>query len=239
MTLSSLKFVVVVLSMSLFGLACTSSTDPSNDGSVKMNTELTNQVVSGISGEKQDRVEGTVVEVRIASTRVLVSRMKFHASSDTSNSDGTKNVKTAPSVLVFEPGSTQAYLNASVPSGMYSKVKVEKHKFSSSEAAEYADDAVLGEFASPERITLIIEGFVTLGSTETAFTLTDDQTENLWIDFEGGLTVEEGGTANVNIVFDASVAFRDGTNILSPLDPKDQKDIIKNLKHALKIQNSN
>ena len=234
------KVISGILALSIVALvsACTSSSDPESGGAVRMNTQLQNNVVSGVESPKSGDVQGPTLTVEIESTRILVSRMKFHKSDDEENEDGSNNVKTGPAVLDFTEGETQVFLDATVPAGTYRKVKLEKHKFSASEAEMYADDPVFGEFAVPTRITLIIDGFVNVNGVESAFTITDPQVENLWIDFNDGLIVEDGGSAQLQIVFDASEAFKDDDgNVLNPQDAMDLRDIMKNLKHAFRIQN--
>ena len=202
---------------------------------VQMSTTLDNNEVSRFSGKSGDRVEGVTEEVIVSESRILISRLKFKQASEDDESEGG-DVHTGPSVMVFENDATNVLFTESVPAGTYDRVKLEKHKFSSEEAEEYADDPVLGEFASPDRLTIIIDGIYKT-STEQPFTIKDDATENIWVDFPDDLVVDDGSEAEIEIVFDAEQVFKDGDQVLNPFDDQDRKQIFKNLQKAFRLQN--
>ena len=132
--------LAAITAMSVVGC---SSTDPSGSGTVKMTSELDNATQSRIDGKSGDRVEARAGTITIARVRILISRMKFKDVAEDS-SDG-RDVTTEPTVLTFENNQSPTVFNSQVPVGMYSRVKLEKHKFSASEAAQYANDPELAQ----------------------------------------------------------------------------------------------
>lgn len=202
-----------------------------------MSANLVNNSVSKVQQNKNENVEGFPLTIRVTSSRVLISRMKFQKAGDDQDSGGS-DVVSGPIVLDFDSNFLNAVLDTTLPAGTYNRVKLEKHKFSASEADDYVNDIIFGEFAAPERLTAIIEGFVEEGRTEQAFKIEDNQTENIWIDLDQSINADNGGSVSLELQFDATAAFKSGSRVLNPLDEKDEKEILKNLKHAFKIQNS-
>jgi len=228
--------ILAILTLVTFGLVLPScsSTDPDGSGTVKMNATVDNAVVNRVADKSGDRVEGNVMQVEIERVRILISRLKFKSVQEDTN--GGKDIKTGPAVVTFENDEVTVVFQEPVPNGTYDRVKLEKHKFSSSEAEQYANDPVFGEFASPERLSIIIEGIYNDG-TEQPFVIQDDATENLWIDFEENLIIDDDTDATIELTFDAQQVFKQNGNVLNPFDDKDRRDIFKNLKKAFRLQN--
>jgi hypothetical protein len=223
--------LAALVTVSLIGC---SSTDPTGSGTVQMTSQLDNATLSVIEDKSGDRVEARAGTITISRVRILISRMKFKEVSE--DSSDARDVKTGPSILTFENNQTPVVFSSQVPVGTYSRVKLEKHKFSSSEAEQYANDADLGPFASPDRLSIIIEGIYDDG-TPQAFEIQDDATENVWIDFAEPLEVKDGEQANIQVVFDADQVFQSNGAVLNPFNDNDRKDIFKNLKKAFRLQN--
>jgi hypothetical protein len=234
-TLSSLAIVLAIAGSML--TSCSESTSPAGTGMVTMGAKIGNGSASYIVKSDGEIKGGTTInEIRIDRVRILLSRLKFHRSSEDTGSGG-RDVKVGPSVILFDSGATSTVFSEPVPVGTYNRVKLERHKFSSSEAETYAGHATFGEFVSPDRVTMIIEGTIVEGTEETPFELRDSATENLWIDLLPALTVSEGGSATIDLVFDAAPAFKDGAALLDPRTSQGIGKISKNLKHAFKLQN--
>ncbi len=231
---STLLSLALVLTLGVVLPSC-SSTDPEGNGTVKMEATLTNNNVTSSVVKGSDRVEGFTVSVTIDRVRVLISRMKFKRSSD--DTTGGRDVKTGPAVITFENDTVTVVLNEPIPEGTYDRVKLEKHKFSSSEAQQFANSPVFGEFAVPDRVTIIIDGSYSDGTTTEDFTIRDDGTENVWIDFPTPLNVSAGATAEIEFVFDAQQVFKQNGIILNPFNDKDRRDIFKLLHKAFRLQN--
>ena len=215
------------------------STDPEGNGAVTMKTDLINASVTSSIQKSGSAVQGgqAATEVKITEVRLLLSRLKFQkAEEDTS--DGGHDVKTEPAVAYFTEDDADIVFTEPVPEGIYDRVKLEKHKISSSEVGDYINDPEIGPFVDPDRITLIIEGTVKYGDTEESFTFTDDRTENLWLEFDEPLDVDGDDDAEIVLVFDATEAFKDGNRVLDPLNNADKKQIEKNLRKTWRLQNS-
>ena len=228
--------LLTTLAMLTLGLALPScsSTDPDGSGTVKMNSTLDNSEVSRVADKTGDRVEGNVMQVDIERVRILISRLKFKSVEE--DTSGGRDIKTGPAIVTFENDEVNVIFQEPVPNCTYDRVKLEKHKFSSSEAEQYKDDPTFGEFADPERLTIIIEGIYNDG-TEQPFIIQDDATENLWIDFEEDLIVDDDTDVTIELTFDAEQVFKQNGNVLNPFDDKDRRDIFKNLKKAFRLQN--
>ncbi len=232
------RTVLTILTLLAFGLVLPScsSTDPDGSGTVKMNSTLTNSEVNRADDNTKgaDRVEGMPSTVKIERVRILISRLKFKSVSE--DTSGGRDIKTGPAIVTFENDEVNVVFQEPVPNGTYDRVKLEKHKFSSSEAEQYKDDPTFGEFADPERLTIIIEGTYNDG-TEQPFVIQDDATENLWIDFEEDLVIDDDTDATIELSFDAQQVFKQNNTVLNPFDDKDRRDIFKNLKKAFRLQN--
>lgn len=231
-----IKLAAISACCALYLTSCSDSSSPEGTGTVEMGAQVTNSSVT-YSGIKRDggAVQGgsNVDSVTIDRVRILLSRLKFKRSDE--DTSGGRDVKTGPAVVVFEEGTIKTIFKEAIPVGTYDRVKLEKHKFSSSEANQYKDDPTFGDFAYPDRLTLIIDGSVWSNGEEKPFTFTDDATENLWINFEPSLTVAEGETTTVDIYFDGKQVFLADDTILDPFVAKDRSELSKNLKKAFKI----
>jgi hypothetical protein len=226
--------------LALFGAAaitaCSDSTSPEGTGTVTMGAQVSNStVVSSMKRSGGDAVQGqpTIDSITVDRVRILLSRLKFkRASEDTTQG---RDVKTGPAVVTFEADTVVVVFKDAVPVGTYDRVKLEKHRFSSNEVEKYKNDPVFGDFAYPDKLTLIIDGSVWSDGEEKPFTFTDDATENMWIDFVPNLEVTEGQATAVDIYFDGKLAFLGDGTLLDPFDLNGRKDISKNLKKAFKI----
>lgn len=235
-TMKFYKLAVIAACTAVFATACSDSNSPEGTGTVEMGAQVTNSTVaySGISKDGGAVQGGSMIDsVTIDRVRILLSRLKFKRSDE--DTSGGKDVKTGPAVVVFEDGTIKTIFKEPIPVGTYDRVKLEKHKFSSKEADQYKDDPTFGDFAYPEKLTLIIDGSVWTDGEEKPFTFTDDATENLWINFEPSITVEEGQTTTVDIYFDGKQVFLADGTILDPFIAKDRGELSKNLKKAFKI----
>ena len=218
---------------------CSESNDPDGSGNVTMRTDLANPTVTSSIEKSGDATQGgsAVTSIDVTEVRVLLSRLKFQKSEE-DTSDGGHDVKTEPAVAYFTDDDADVVFTEPVPEGTYVRVKLEKHKISSSQVDDYIDDPEIGPFVDPDRITLILEGTVTYGGSPEEFTITDDQTENLWLEFDDALEVDDDNAAEIVLVFDALEVFKDGEQLLDPNNSQDMKKIDKNLRNAWRLQNS-
>lgn len=227
---------LALISVSLITACSDDTTSPEGTGTVTMGAKVTNSTVtSAVMHNGGDAVQGgaTIDSITVDRVRILLSRLKFkRASEDTTKG---RDVKTGPAVVTFEADTVVVVFKEAIPVGTYDRVKLEKHKFSSNEANQYKDHPVFGDFAFPDKLTLIIDGSVWIDGEEKPFTFTDDATENMWIDFVPNLEVAEGQSTTVDIFFDGREAFLGDGTCLDPFADNGRKDISKNLKKAFKI----
>lgn len=211
----------------LVSLTSCSSTDPNDEPRLIMQTEIATSTVTA-SGEKSGTIKGfaDIDSIRIHRTRVLVSRIKLHTAEDGEDNNKGKDVKIGPAVIDFTKDKVSTIFSTAIPVGRYEKIKLEMHKFSSSEASTYALDGTFGAFAVPERITLIVNGTMYVNGVAEDFTWTDDQTSNLWIKFDPFIEVTASSTTSVVLNFDPAVAFRSGGKLLDP-KKSDIKDLLR------------
>ncbi len=233
---STLIGMVVGLT-ALISLTSCNGTDPSNESRLEMQTEMSASTITS-TGEKSGEVDGfrIIDSIRIHRTRILISRIKLHTVKETDddvNDDDGKNegrdVKVGPAVIDFTSGKVSTVFSTPIPVGSYKKIKLEMHKFSSSEAVTYTGDNTFGPFAAPERITLIVDGTLYVNGVAENFTWTDDQTSNLWIKFDPFIQITESSTTGIVLNFNPVVAFRSGGKLL---DPKKSDIDNKNLLRA-------
>ncbi|HRK03895.1 MAG TPA: DUF4382 domain-containing protein [Chlorobiota bacterium] len=185
----------------------------------------------GYKAEGKRRIDS----VRIDRVRILVSRVKLHVSKHDTTTGGC-DVKGGPLVLTFDDDSTTPVLSAPLPKGRYEKIKLEMHKFSSDEAGVYASDTVFSDFCEPRRVTIIVEGRYWADSTEKTFTLSDDETANLWINIDPYVEIAEDGGEGLLLDFNALKSFRVRGRVIDP-DDDDARYVLRGrLKFSIKAR---
>lgn len=219
--------VVVCVS---FVIGC-STTDPSDEGEIRFTASIDNELVTSEMKASSDAVQGgsTVDSIRIVSVKVLISRLLMLSTKESDDSVANDDnrgraVKSGPLVVTFSRDSSAIALATPIPSGSYSRVKLEKHKFTPSEAATYVSNPTFAPFCQPERVTMIVSGWVyTSTEGERSFEFTSDATENFWLWFTPPLQVAANGTVEVALRFDAAKVFRSLSGVLNPFDDKDRR----------------
>jgi len=213
---------------------CTSSSDPSPEPRLEMRTSMSSDMVKA-SSVKTGAVQGGLFadSIRVDSVRILISRIKLKRS-DEDTTNGGRDVKTGPALIVFARAGVRTAFNTPIPTGTYDKIKLEMHKFSGSEAEQYRNDPVFRDFAT-DRVTVIVDGTVYEGGTGTAFRLENDDTENLWMKFDPSISITASTTTSVTLDFDAVQVFRAGGSLLHPRDPRAGGLLKERLKLAFKL----
>lgn len=234
----NIKHLAAIVAVALAIAGCSESTDPSSEPTMTMTARMTSTTAapSAIRPDSPRTEGGRLIDsVRVDKVRILLSRIKLHRTND-DTSNGGKDVKIGPAVLTIDNDTVTTVFASAIPTGTYERMKLEKHKFSGSEAAQYAADPVFGPFAFPDRVTLIVDGTVYAEGETRAFTLTDDRTENLWVGFDPALTVTESTSTTVDLEFSARLLFNVDGNILDPLDVSLRDVIRARLKNAFKLK---
>jgi uncharacterized protein YceK len=231
------NFMKVLLSIFTTGAlvlsGCSSSTTPAGTGKMTMATSLTASSVNSVNQSGKQPSVQAADSIQIQRCRILFSRIKAHQV-DTSDASG-KNAKVGPALLTFTDATSLVFAT-DLPAGTYNRMKLEMHKFSSNEAATYKGDPIFGDFAYPEKLTVIIDGVQYKNGVDTPFTLTFDDTENFWLIFTEPLVVAEGGTAEAILDLDVVELFKVGGIVIDVNDINNRKELRKRLKNAFKLR---
>ena len=229
-----MRVVIAVLAAALIGSAC-SNIDPSDTGTVAFKTSISGRSVTNSAYKEDGVVQSNGIDsIHIDSVRVLIKRIKLYPSED-DTANGGDVVKAGPAVISFNNDTNTVVFKQELPVGLYRKLKLEIHRFSSSEADMYASHPVFGDFAFPYRITIIVNGTLYGPDGTNAFTVTHDQTENIWMYFEPDLEITASTTTTVDWNFDAVMVFTKGGRCLDPRRLDDLDDIKYSMKHAWKV----
>jgi phospholipase/lecithinase/hemolysin len=125
-------------------------------------------------------------------------------------------------------------VNASVPPGVYEKIKFELHRFSTSEANQYANDATLKDFATADRYSILIEGITYKDGNPTLFNFKAQTTANLSLKFEPSLNLNVNTNNTIAIQLDPDFFFKKWESILDPADTKNLNDIENTIINTIK-----
>jgi hypothetical protein len=185
---------------------------------------------------KNNKIQANEVDsIKVSSIRILLSEMKLH-SKKTDTTDG-KILKTGPFLFhIDNSGNVIQLTSSSIPVGVYEKFKFEFHRFSSSDASKYRSDAVLKDFATEDRYSIIITGKYYKNNTPTDFTFYSKVTANLSFNFDPGFNILEGTTSTISIQVDPVLFFKKSGSILNPTDSKNYSDIENAIKNTIKAQ---
>ncbi len=214
---------------------CSSSTTPSTTSTVTITSETDGTKATSAFFKKMDTPSSGIVadSIEITRARFLLSAVKLHVDGNDTTKDG--DIKTGPFVLEFTPGLSRTFSTITIPSGNYSEIKFEIHKFPSSIDQTYLNDPVFTDFVTGERSTIIIEGRVwsAKSATPVNFVYKSQITANVESKFPGIVTLGDGSTATIAMIFSPMLAFK-SANVLDPRDPGNADDIDKFLKSAIK-----
>lgn len=230
-----MKYTFIILATCLAVFGCSDdTTSPSGDASVSFSTTMSSSTVQTVSVAKKENIAASTVDsLKINNIRILISELKLHRDKE-KDTVGNHKVKSGPLLLTLDATKKLELTSGSVPAGTYDKVKFEFHRFSSSEIAQYLNDAVFKDFVTDKRSTFIIEGMVYAGGVQTPFTYKSDATVNLSLNFDTPITLNSGTAYSVEISADPSVIFVKGKEILDPRDEKNNNDIDNAIKSAIK-----
>ncbi|MBI2793289.1 MAG: hypothetical protein HYX66_01400 [Ignavibacteria bacterium] len=237
---SQLKILTGFIALALIVASCSENTNnPTTNGSyLQMKTAMTNQTITSNFAKSGDAVQnGSGIDsIRVDSVRILIKRIKLLRSEDDTTGEG-EEVKIGPTVIHFNSDTADTHtlvFTKAIPVGSYRKMKMEMHRFTPGEAADYAADPEFGPFAFPDRLTIIVDGTVYADSASRPFQFTQDWTENFWFEFDPFLDITEGTTA-IEWTFDASRVFKGADRLLDPDDENDHGSIGDGLKKSWKV----
>lgn len=230
----SLIALVLVSIWSIFG--CSESTTPSNQANVKITGEIAAVLVSeaGLKEQLPNIQLNEVDSIKISRVRILMTELKLYKSSEDSSGDG-KVLKSGPFVFDVSPSGVLIELaNGSVVPGIYDKIKLEFHRFSSNETNKYTSDPVFKDFATNDRYSVIIEGKYYKSNIPTDFSFKAQTTANVLLKFNSAIDLTDGSTTTFAVQTDPNLFFKKGTSILDPTAAKNFNDIENAIKSTLK-----
>ena len=175
----------------------------------------------------------TVVGLSVRRVRVLVSRIMLHIEADSAGSND-RTLKSGPFIYEADSLGSRVISSVNVTPGTYDRLKFEVHRFSSSEIAAFENDPTFRDFVGGDRYSVIIEGYVVRKNGSASFSYKSDVTENIKLEYSPALTIGSTGVTTSTLKFDAAQAFRDGSAILDPADPKNESLIDNGIKRAFR-----
>ena len=215
-----MKRILCVAAMTVCLLAvvsCEDSTAPAQQGTIVVCTNIIGPTVTAAMPDGSTQSPDEVDSVRVQRIRVLISRIKLHATAEDTSDQAGRDIKAGPAIVTWTRDTLTTVFAAPVSTGRYDRVKLEMHKFSAAEAATYRNDSIFADFATAsDRVTLIIDGVTWKDSVMSPFTLASDRTENLWVVLEPYFEITASSTTTVVLDFDAVELFRIGGRVINP-----------------------
>lgn len=228
---------ILLFTAIIIGLySCSDSTSPTNLPEVSITSELTSIKTSTYYNDKSsDKPQANEVDsIKISSIRVLMEEIKLFGADDDTSGDGRLR-KTGPYVYTVDSANTvRILMSGSVPVGKYDKIKLELHRFSSSEYLNYTNNTELKDFATSDRYSTIVKGYYYKSGIATPFTYNGTTNVNLEFKFIPLIDLTEGSKVTFSIQLDPSVLFKKAGNLLDPTDTKNKSEIENNIKSMLK-----
>jgi hypothetical protein len=232
-----IKLACAIISVMVIA-GCSESTTPVSAPTVNIVGELSTPLVNGIPIIKnEDQIQVNEVDsIKITRIRILMSEMKlFH---DTEDTNEGRIMKTGPFVYDMDgSGELLQLCSATVPPGVYDKIKFEFHRFNSNEENQYKMDPICMDFATTDRYSMLIVGISYKNNIPTSFIFKSQATANLTLKFEPYLDLSENSNTTISIQLNPNLFFKKGSSIIDPNNPKNANDIenaIKSTINALK-----
>jgi hypothetical protein len=145
--------------------------------------------------------------------------------------DGT--IITGPYLLEFDTAGTHLVTRASIPAGVYDRIKFEIHKIRGAANDPFLNDSALVQFLSNDA-TIIIRGHVWDNGVMYPFTYYSRVTANLQVHFDPAIVIENDVPANVSLTFEPGMVFSSPFSFGRPIDPRDP-DNRKHIEEAIKL----
>lgn len=233
--MKNLLLLALAMVSLFFITACSDSTSPAVDPNVNVIGELATPYVKMILMDKSNNQiqENEVDSIKIIRIRILMSRMMLFLENDSSTSQAV--IKTEPFVYDLSlTGGLVVLGNNDVPSGLYDKMKIEIHRFSTSELYQYENDPVFMDFATSERHTILIEGYTYTDENPSTFVFKSNAVANLLLKLEPSLNLKDDSKTTIAVQVDPNFFFKKWESILDPNDPKNAIDIENSLINTIK-----
>lgn len=231
-----IKFFVLIFAAIIFTVfSCSESTTPSKNAQVTIVSELSNPIVKKILKDLDfDVITANQVDsIKISRVRILMSRLKLFLDKEDTNQG--REIKAGPFIYeVTNSGNIFVLADASIPVGIYDKIKFEFHRFSSDEAAQFLNHPVFKDFATDDRYSVIIDGVIYKADTPSNFTYRATTTANLLLKFSPSLNLTEDSKTTISLQIDPNEFFKKSGDIIDPSDPKNANDIDNAIQKSIK-----
>lgn len=129
-------------------------------------------------------------------------------------------VITGPYLLEFDSAGTHLVTRASIPAGVYDRIKFEIHKIRGDANDPFLNDSALVQFISNDA-TIILRGYVWDNGVQYPFTYYSRVTANMQVIFDPALVIEDAIPANVSLLFEPGMVFSSPFSFGRPIDPRD------------------
>ncbi len=191
---------------------------------------------AGINGLTVDSIFIKKVRILIKEIKVTVDNEDRMFDDNHEGNDHTK-FKTGPYLLTVEYGTNTVFtLSTDIVPGLFEKIKLEYHRFSTSELANYIIDSTFKDFATTDRYSVIIEGTVYSGGVGENFTYNSNVTANLELKLEQIHRLEANKYSKLRLLITPSLLFKKDNYLLDPRDSKNENEIDDLIKHMLKLK---
>lgn len=142
-------------------------------------------------------------------------------------------VITGPYLLEFDSAGTHLVTRATIPAGVYDRIKFEIHKIRGAANDPFLNDSALVQFLSNDA-TIIIRGHVWDDGVMYPFTYYSRVNANLQVHFDPAIVIEDDVPANVSLTFEPGMVFSSPFSFGRPIDPRDP-DNRKHIEEAIKL----
>ncbi|MCX7736702.1 MAG: hypothetical protein N2319_08300 [Candidatus Kapabacteria bacterium] len=228
-------FVLTFFAIIFTVFSCSESTTPSKNAQVTIVSELSTPTVKKILKDIDfDVITANQVDsIKISRIRILMSRLKLFLDKEDTNQG--REIKAGPFIYeVTASGNMFVLAEASIPVGIYDKIKFEFHRFSSTEAAQFLNHPVFKDFATDDRYSVIIDGVSYKSDTPTNFTYRATTTANLLLKFSPSLNLTEDSKTTISLQIDPNEFFKKSGDIIDPSDPRNANDIDNAIQKSIK-----
>lgn len=233
-----MKVLLAYLSLSflILTMSCSETVTPNVESVVRVRAEVSKGMVQSINSSIKipSVLKAEVDSVIVTRVRILLSEIKFHATSET-NENTDKNFKTGPYLYDAQIVGTNAIIaEGNMPVGSYNKIKFEMHRFSTSEQNLYKNDITFSEFATVDRHTVIMEGFAYQFGNAFPFTYKSSPTANLSLNLEPAVQLAKGVSTDIFLQLNPVNFMKIGNSVLDPRDATNDNDINYLIQSAIK-----
>ncbi len=234
-------FSILALAISFAMYSCKDTTGPDDTATINLRAQLEKNTVKPATIKFNEGITSSDVDsIQIKKVRILITEVKFHAYNE---SDDSKDKLFKAGPLLFMADSTGTSLDiasGTIPSGKYNKMKLEMHRFASSELAQYANSSLFKDFATSDRYSVIIDCVIFRGGTSYHFVYSGSPTVNMTYNFGSDIDLPSNQESNFYLIINPVDVFIKGSGeLLDPTDDSNHNDIDNLIKQAIQAVKKN